>query len=88
MNIITYRKYRPADNIRLVKALTGLLYGLMASLLPEIPIKGLPGNPAEGVRVNPASAGIGPAQSKRPCMVEDESASSCPARTAWPNRVN
>lgn len=34
------------------------------------------------VRSNPAGAGTGPARSKPPCTVEDETASRCPARTA------
>ncbi|XHO60881.1 hypothetical protein BCC0191_004002 [Burkholderia ambifaria] len=36
------------------------------------------------VRISRAGAGVFPARSIRPCTVEDESASSCPARTTWP----
>lgn len=40
-----------------------------------------------GIRASPPSAGIFPAHSIRPCTVEVESGSSCPARTARSTRT-
>ncbi|MCA8201052.1 hypothetical protein LGM71_08330 [Burkholderia sp. AU33545] len=48
VKMVNYRKCSASENMHVIVAITGLHYGQSASLLPELPINDIPGNPANG----------------------------------------
>ena len=48
VSTVIYRECSAIENMRVIAAITGLHYSQAASLLPGLPIKDLPGNPADG----------------------------------------